>query len=372
MKAGLGTSLVMHTLVLSWALLSLGAPASFEVADVEALPVDIVPVESITQIQQGDKKAPMAEKAAPKPINRPDIVENAENVGDNQIDLKNPPTPVSKPVETETAAAPEKTEKPLPDPTTENNQVKEIVKEETAPKPQEIAALPQPKPEVTPPKPTPEPQPETKPQPQQSDAIPLPDAAPVPASRPEPPKPQEAKPAEKPVEQKPEQKPAEKTPDKKVADKKQETAKSTSSKDSNFNADQIAALLNKQDASGGGAKRSTETAALGGKKTTGGDKLSQSEIDALRGQIQNNWSIIPGMADATDVRIQVKIKLDQAGAIVGEPEVTATGGSESARRVLSGGARRAVMKSSPFRNLPADKYDAWSEVVVNFDPSELL
>ncbi len=66
------------------------------------------------------------------------------------------------------------------------------------------------------------------------------------------------------------------------------------------------------------------------------------------------------------------MKLDQSGAIIGRPEVTASGGSDAARRTLEGSALRAVMRSSPFKNLPADKYDAWSEVVVNFDPSELL
>lgn len=65
MKGGLATSAVLHALVLTWALVSLGSPADFEVADVEALPVDIVPVESITQIQQGDKKAPAKERLRP-------------------------------------------------------------------------------------------------------------------------------------------------------------------------------------------------------------------------------------------------------------------------------------------------------------------
>jgi hypothetical protein len=375
MKTSLGTSLVLHTLVLTWALFSLSAPAALNVADVEALPVDIVPVESITQIQQGDKKAPMAEKSAPTPTKRPDVVENAENAGDNDVDLKNPPTPVKKPVATETAAAPEKAEKPLPKPTPETNKVKDVVPEETAPKPQEVAALPQPKPEPTPPTPEPQPQPDPKPAEQQAEEIPLPDSVPVPAARPRPelPKPEEAKPVEKPEPKKTETaKPAEKTPDKKVADKKQETAKSASSKQSDFNADEIASLLNKQDAAGGGAKRSAQPAALGGKKTTSGSTLSQSEMDALKGQIQNNWSVIAGIEGAQGMVITVTMKLDESGAIIGRPEVSTTGGSDSARRMLEGSALRAVMRSSPFKNLPADKYDSWSEVVVNFDPSELL
>lgn len=356
MKGSLGTSLVLHSLVLGWALVSLGSPASFEVADVEALPVDIIPVESITQIQQGDKTAPMAEQAAPVPTSKPNIVENAENAGDNDIDLKSPPTPAKRPVETEVAAAPEKTEMPLPNPTTETNEVKEIVPEETAPKPTEVAALPDSKPETAP---TPEPEPTPEPAPAETVAeeMPLPQSVPVPAARPQPPK-EQAKPAEKPAE--------------KVADKKQETAKSTSSKESDFNADEIAALLNKQEAAGGGAKRSTETASLGGRKTTSGSKLSQSELDALRGQIQNNWSIIAGIEGADDVIITVSMKLDETGGIIGRPKVSATGGSDTARRTLEGSALRAVMRSAPFKNLPVEKYDAWSEVIVNFDPSEML
>src|SRR5262249_46370184 len=151
--------------------------------------------------------------------------------------------------------------------------------------------------------------------------------------------------------------------------KKQETAKSSSSKQSDFNADQIAMLLNKQEASGGGAERSSAPAAAGGEKTTGGSKLSQSEMDALRGQIQKNWSVIAGIEGADGVLIKGTMKLAQSGGIVGEPEVTATGGSDTARRTLQASALRAVRRSAPFKNLPADKYDAWSEVVVNFDPS---
>ena len=67
MKAGLATSVILHAAALAFGLLTLRAPAAFDVADVEALPVDIVPVESITQIQEGDKKATMRDKPAPTP-----------------------------------------------------------------------------------------------------------------------------------------------------------------------------------------------------------------------------------------------------------------------------------------------------------------
>ncbi|SIQ37586.1 Cell division and transport-associated protein TolA [Rhizobium sp. RU20A] len=371
MKASLITSSVVHAMVLTLALASFGSPEPFEVMDVESLPVDIVPVESITQIQQGDKTAPKAEKSSPVPTKRPDIVENAENVGENTVDLKNTPTPNVKPKETESAAAPEKTEKapPTPDPVQEEIKASEEQAPAPEPVPQEVAALPESKPEVKP-ETKPEPVPaETKPA-ESPEAEALPDNVPTPQMKPKVEKAAE-KPVEKPVEKKPETETA-KADTKTAEQKKKEQKKAASAKESDFNADEIAALLNKQDPSGGGAKRATEQASLGGKKTTGGNTLSMSEMDALRGQIQNNWSIIPGMADASDVRIKVTIKLDESGAIIGEPEVEATGGTDAARRALSGGARRAVLKSSPFKGLPADKYDSWSEVVVNFDPSSML
>lgn len=344
MKGSLFTSSLLHTLALSAALVSLGSPEKLEFAPMESLPVDIVPIEEFTQIQKGSTDAPMAEKSAPVPTKKPPIAEPAENIGDNEVDLKAPPTPSKRPVEQEVAAAPTKVETPAPTPDPKVNEVKEVVKEDTAPPPE------------------PEPQP-TEPQPVEqavAEEIPLPEQAPIPAARP---KPEIAKPAEK--------KPAPK-PDAKKDTKAQETAKSKPQMESDFNADEVAALLNKTDAAGGGAKRSTDQEALGGRTDTGGSKLSQSELDALRGVIQDNWLITPGMADAADVRIRVTFRLDQNGALIGEPEATATGGSPSAQQVLMSGAVRAVRKSAPFTNLPPDKYDAWSEVVVNFDPSELM
>jgi outer membrane biosynthesis protein TonB len=373
MKASLTTSAIIHVSALAFALVSLGTPEPLDVANTETLPVDLVPIEEFSQIQQGDKTAPMTETAAPVPTTRPDIVENAQNAGDNKVDIKAPPMPTAKPSDNESAAAPPKQEKPAPVIDTKPTASTEVAKEDTAPPPQEVAALPQQKPDVTPPTPTPEPTPAEPTPAEPEEAMPLPDSVPLPVAKPKPEPPKEqAKPAEKPPEKKPEAKAAEKPTDKKVADRKQEVAKTASSKESDFNADDIAALLNKQAPANGGAKRSTQTASLGGKTNTGGTKLSQSEMDALRGQIQNNWSYIAGIEGADGVVIRVQMKLDQSGAIVGDPEVSSSGGSDTARRTLESSARRAVLRSSPFKNLPADKYDAWGDVVVNFTPSDLL
>ena len=374
MKASIVTSAALHCALLAWALISIGSPEQFKVEDFEAMPVDLVPVEEMTQMQQGDKTAKPSEKPAPKPTAKPTNVENAENMGENKVDLKAPPVPNAKPSNNESAAAPKAVEKPLPQNDPVPNEVKEIMKEETDVEPKQVASITPPKPEITPPTPPkPEETPQEQPEPPKPDAEALPDKVPTPVVKPQA-KPPEQKPAEKPPEKKTEDqaKADEKPTDKKKADKKQEKAKSASSKQSDFNADDIAALLNKQDPSNGGAKSSTEVASLGAKKATGGSKLSMSEMDALRSAIAGNWSVIPGMEGASDVRIKVHMKLDPDGNIIGSPEVEAVGGTnEATRMALASGAKRAVMKSSPFTNLQKDKYDAWGEVIVNFDPSDL-
>ena len=106
MKAGLATSVVLHAALLGFGLLTLSAPSALEVADVESLPVDIIPIEEVTKIQQGEKTATVKEKPAPLPTKRPDIVPDAQKVGENTVDTEKPPTPEAKPKPVETAAAP--------------------------------------------------------------------------------------------------------------------------------------------------------------------------------------------------------------------------------------------------------------------------
>jgi colicin import membrane protein len=403
MKAGLTTSVILHAAVLGFGLLTLSAPAPLEVADVEALPVDIVPIEEITQIQQGEKTAKPAEKAAPKPTERPDIVPEATKVGEAMVDSDTAPTPEPKPTEVKTAAVPPPSPKPTEKPTP---------KQVDAPKPvpapaTEVAPVPEPrqpvepepvkKAELTPepvrqPEPKPEPvkQPEPKPQPAKTEPV----ATPKPAETPDPVAEAitaEATPAAQPAEQqvnlpqnapapaarpRPQEKAAAeaqtaKTNDRKASEKPaQESASNQKSDEKQFDANEIAALLDKQKPSGGGAKRSSQQASLGGERTTGGSKLSQSEMDALRGQVQRCWNIPAGAMDGGNLRVSVKFKLDRAGALEGSPEIVSGGGSSGVERAAAEAARRAVSRCAPY-NLPADKYDAWADVIVNFDPSEM-
>ena len=77
MKAGFASSLLAHLMVVGFGVVSLSSPRPMTVADVEALPVDIIPIESITKTIQGEKDAELTEAPAPKPTTRPETVENA-------------------------------------------------------------------------------------------------------------------------------------------------------------------------------------------------------------------------------------------------------------------------------------------------------
>jgi outer membrane biosynthesis protein TonB len=323
------------------------------VADVEALPVDIVPVESITQIQQGDKKSTVNEKPAPLPTKKPDIVPDAQKVGEADVDTDKPATPEVRPKPVEKAADPAPSPEPAP-------KVAEQPKPEPAPQPDpkpapaaatEVTSTSQPKQDVKP-----DPGAETiVAENAESEAVNLPANAPSPEARPQPPKAQTAK-----------------APERKVAEKPAEQKASTPKSDEKeFNADEIAALLTKEKASGGGAKRSTERASLGGEETTTGSKLTQSEMDALRGQIQRCWNVPAGAMDAENLKVSVQFKLDPSGELEGSPEIISGGGGAGIERAAAESARRAVLKCAPY-NLPAEKYDAWADVIVNFDPSEMF
>ncbi|MBB6483939.1 hypothetical protein [Rhizobium lusitanum] len=408
MKRSLATSAVFHVLVLIGAMVTLSAPAPLATPESTAMDVDIVPAD---QLQQGEKKAPVTDHVSRKQTTKQDQVANAQNVGENKVDIKNPVVPTQRPESDTAALAPKKVDAPVPQNDPRPNDVKTVEQKDTEAAPKEVAAVPQQKPDVTPtpaPKtdptpPTPKadvtPTPPPAQQPTQQAEIQLPNNVPVPDVKPQPtpPKTAEQKPEVKPVP-KPDVKVAEAKPTdktttqstskttsnddgKKDADKKRQVAKASNKGLDDGLADQISDLLNNT-SSKGGAKRSsqqasagaeTQVASRGGMKSLGAGKLSQSQQDGLRDLIQKYWNLPPGLEGAGDVRIKVHFKLDKSGQIVGQPEATTSGGPASTQGAMQSAAVRAVLRAqSEFMTiLPADKYDDWQEVVVNFSAADL-
>ena len=383
MKTGLTTSVIFHTVALAFGLFTLSSPPAMPASDAESVSVAIVPVEAVAQTLQGDKKAVMHEKPAPKPTKRPDIVADAQKIGENSVDTDKPVTDEAKPKPVEKTA----TAAPAPTPT-EKPKTEDSPKPKEEPKPTpatEVAPVPEPKEEVKPepvkqtePKPTPAKEPSPAPQPDTTAAIEpkpevKPDAVAEAISEQQPP--EEAKlPNSAPApEARPKPQPAQaesaKAPDRKDADKPvKEASSKPKSDDKQFNADEISALLDKQKPSGGGAKRSTQQASLGADKTQG-QKLSQSEMGALSDQLGGCWTLPAGLEGSENFVTVILFNLDTSGKLDGRPTVEKSSGNQQ----FDESAVRAVQKCNMAGlQVPAGKQDIWAQVRVTFDPREML
>jgi colicin import membrane protein len=382
MRTGLTSSVILHTVALAFGLFTLSSPPAMPAADTESVAVDIVPMEAVAQTLQGDKKSVMHEKPAPLPTKRPDVVPNAQKVGENTVDTDKPVTDETKPKPIDKTAAPP----PAPTPT-EKPAVEDVPKPQEKPKPipaTEVAPTPTPKEEVKPepvkqtdPKPTPAKEPTPTPpkdttaaipketvkpdavaqaisQEQPTDEAKLPDSAPAPEARPKP---------------QPAQAESAKAPDRKDADKPvKEASSKPKSDEKQFNADEITALLDKQKPSGGGAKRSTQQASLGGTKDQG-QKLSKSEQGALEDQLGSCWTLPVGLEGSEDFTVVIRFNLNASGKLEGRPTVEKSSGNPQ----FDASAVRAVQKCDVAGlQVPAGKQDIWSDIRVNFDPRAML
>ncbi|MEM0898546.1 MAG: TonB family protein [Pseudomonadota bacterium] len=355
MRTGLAVSAILHAAVLSWGLLNLSEPESFEVDDVEALPVDLVELAEISQVQEGSETAPVDGPAAPDEVEVETPEPDAVNLGDNALDQATPETEEQLPAEVEQARLPSSDALPVP-------RLPERVEPTPEPEPQPEEPPAAPTTEVAP---EPAPQQEVTPDPvaeaiEQAEAetapeeqfVELPSQLPTIAARPERP---QAQTAETPRRENRESREVQFTPPR---NNEQDTAD-----------DEVAALINRDRGSGGGAAANNQQASRGGERTTSGTTLTQSEMDALRGQIQACWSIPASAQGQQGLRVSVRFNLERSGQLSGNPRIT----SSSGNRQLDESARRAVLRcgQSGYR-LPSDKFDAWQTVIVNFDPSEMF
>lgn len=99
--------------------------------------------------------------------------------------------------------------------------------------------------------------------------------------------------------------------------------------------------------------------------------MTVSEIDALRAQMMKCWNVPIGAPDPRALVLNVKVHFNQDGTILGSPQLLDTQGlGDPYFRAASESAIRAVKMCAPYK-LPAEKYDAWNEVTVTFDPTKM-
>ena len=105
-----------------------------------------------------------------------------------------------------------------------------------------------------------------------------------------------------------------------------------------------------------------------------GDSLSISSLDALQYQLARCWNPPAGAADAQDLIVEVRIVVRQDRTVESATIVdTGRYASDAFFRAAADSARRAVLNPncSPLV-LPPEKYDIWKNVVVRFNPKQML
>lgn len=240
------------------------------------------------------------------------------------------------------------TPKPLVEKVAEAKPVEEPVAKVVEKKPEVVPTVEK----VTPPKPPEEKKVEPKP-------------VPTPQPKPEPKQAFAKEPEQKidPIAEALKKDQNQKKPEKKVEPPKPQPA---------FDAGRIAALLDKrapqrQAATGETLSNTPSLGTATGRAAT----LSQNELDALRARLRQCWNVPVGVAEARDLIVTVRIQFRQDGSLQSDPRLM-NSGSHPAFQVAAESALRAVRSCAPFSFLPVAKYEAWKDVIVDFDPRDMF
>ena len=322
MRKAITISILFHVALLTWALGYFSTGGEPPKRVAKTtVPVDIMTPSQFTKIKAGEKDARKSKK--PKPV-----AEKPKAKPKKPVATPKKPKPVKKqPVKTVKKTPPKKTPPKKAAP-------KKIVKPK--PKPKKIA------------KPKPKPKKLAKP-----------------------------KPAKK--------KPVKKQPAKKQLAKAKPKKPAVSKPKSEFDPENIAALLNKLPDKKLAPKSSykvplepaprtqrqarMEPRSYG--RTYGADaSMSANEIDAFKAQISQCWRPPTGGLGSRDLNVKLRIKFKQDGTLEKPPELANFSGSPFFRPAADA-AKRAVWQCQPYR-MPKEKYATWQDMILNFDPRDMF
>lgn len=314
MRIGFVTSVVFHAVLITLGILGLHGAEELQPVSIEAISVDLVPIEEVASIRAGSEQSTVIETPVPAVVDTPEPAQLAERPGATETDQPNP----------------EETAIESPAPTVE-----------TAPEPEPV---PEPQPEEPPPA---DPEPAPEPQPQE----------PPPEVQPDPVLAAEPEPAETPAE------PAPPVPVMQTASLELQRARAARQQ-ATEPADQISDIINTEDSRGTVTGSGGQAAA--GRPTGQAARLTQSELGALIAQMRRCWN--PTLAERNDgVIIRLMVSMNTDGTVSGMPQILS-----DATGILGISARtaaRKVMQCGPF-DLPDDKYDHWRQIDVTLDASQ--
>jgi colicin import membrane protein len=331
-RGGLVTSVLLHAAILGWALFTIQAQRELRVAEPEPIAVDLVNASDLTKLRQGVRTAKQLEAEAKE--------------------TKAEPAKKEAPKPAPAAAAP-----PPPPPPP-----KEEAKKEEPPK--EVAAVPPP-PAAVPFAPEEQKKLDDMLKEQERQAE----------------EQRRAEEARKQAELKKKQEDAKKKREAELKKKREEEKKRKEAEaKKNFDAEKIAALLNKTPDKGAPLPSSTPNEPTKAKGPVlgapeGRDRqISASEIAILvqiiRSCVQSKWNVMGGGEGAQHTVVKLRLRFNADGTLAGPP-VVMNPQTTPTFLAISDSAIRAAEACQPY-SLPPAKYEIWKDIVLNFDPRDMF
>src|SRR5437763_6894332 len=142
-----------------------------------------------------------------------------------------------------------------------------------------------------------------------------------------------------------------------------------------FDPRQVAALLDKREA--------TRLAATGdtlnpmptlGASSGQSAQISQSEFDALRQRLAQLWNPPAGARDPQELVAVFRMKLRPDGRIAPGPwpQLVASAGNSAIAIAARESAARALNRGQPYDMLKPEHYEQWKDIEITFDPREMF
>ena len=103
-------------------------------------------------------------------------------------------------------------------------------------------------------------------------------------------------------------------------------------------------------------------------------KITKDDLLALRNQIKQCWKVPAGISNASNLVTKVKVELIPTGKVINaEIYQTSVSLSNHFMQAMSESALRAILSDScnPLK-LPKNKYKQWKNIIITFDPKQML
>ncbi|BBL53875.1 hypothetical protein MF1_11330 [Bartonella quintana] len=378
MKRGLALSLAVHIIFLSLGVIHFTNPVSLP-QQLETIPITLAPLTEELSSHQGALNGPVRAIPAVKSTTKPQEKQEAHHFGEGQVDSLAPFKPKEKPRRVETMSSPSGEEKvsEKPSPPFKAQELLETKAEKVAEVRPEVAQKIVPAtPEEVHPEVTQKVVPEASEEMRKNEEATLPQTAPEAQKAPveqvqiHQQAPQRALPDRSPFPKlKP--KPAQKSVTQNAQAAKKQNQQMTRQTIEDILAMEEKNLLNRTHTQGGGAKRSSEPEALGGRKNINDTtKMAQTLINIVGGCIQKKLKLVALGGDFKNRPVvRLRFYLDREGMILGNPIIDPLSGEESQQAIMIRQVYAAVFSCQPYKDLPRDQYDLWGQGFdFNVDP----